>query len=52
VIGKTLRDLDPDNEKAALDAIHSEYNLQSGSEAYRIVTAQRWTKDKAQAGYR
>jgi hypothetical protein len=27
VIGKTLRDLDPNDEKAALDAIHSEYNM-------------------------
>ncbi|OQE37175.1 hypothetical protein PENCOP_c010G03182 [Penicillium coprophilum] len=38
VIGKTVRDLDPNDEKAALDAIQSEFNMQSGSEwAYRIV---------------
>lgn len=52
MIGKTLRDLDPNDEKAALDAIQSEYNMHTGSEAYCIVTAQRWTKDKAQAGCR
>lgn len=38
VIGKTVRDLDPNDEQGALDAIQSEYSIQSGSErAYRSV---------------
>lgn len=32
VIGKTVRDLDPNDEKAALDAIQSECSTKSGSE--------------------
>ena len=30
VIGKTVRDLDPNDEKGALDAIQSKYSMQSG----------------------